>query len=236
MKHLRNWENNTWLSSKRYINRFSKFLTINFEINKKSKILDIGCGRANIISNLNKKYKFIKKPIGIDIFKNTELKKNIIFQKINGISFLRKSKDKFDLIIIKQTIHFFNSKQLYILLNLAKKSLSNDGKILIFLLDSKNSEIPVFRKMEKKLENSFKRDNKIIKKIKSNFKKYSLIKFAFNVHISRKQYIKMIKQKYISCLMKLSKKDIDQGVAEINVKYRKDLRFKDILNCFVYKA
>ena len=46
----------------------------------------------------------------------------------------------------------------------------------------------------------------------------------------------MIKQKYISCLMKLSKKDIDQGVAEINVKYRKDLRFKDILNCFVYKA
>ena len=86
------------------------------------------------------------------------------------------------------------------------------------------------------MKNSFKRDNKIIKKIKSNFRKYSLIKFVFNVHISRKQYIKMIKQKYISCLMKLSKKDIDQGVAEINVKYRKDLRFKDILNCFVYKA
>ena len=57
MKHLRNWENNTWLSSKKYIYKFSKFLTLNFNINKKSKILDIGCGRANItvisIKNIN---------------------------------------------------------------------------------------------------------------------------------------------------------------------------------------
>ena len=30
MKHLRNWENNTWLSSKKYIYKFSKFLTLNF--------------------------------------------------------------------------------------------------------------------------------------------------------------------------------------------------------------
>ena len=46
----------------------------------------------------------------------------------------------------------------------------------------------------------------------------------------------MIKKKYISCLMKLSKNDIDQGVAEIKIKYQKDLKFKDILNCFVYKS
>ncbi len=236
MKYLRNWENNTWLSSKKYINKFSKFLTLNFEINENSKILDIGCGKANIISNLSKKYRFIKKPVGIDIYKNTKLKRNIVFRKINGISFLKKTKDKFDLIIIKQTIHFFKSRQLYILLNLAKRSLSKGGKILIFLLDNNNSEIPTFRKMKKNLENSFKKDNRIIKKIKSNFKKYSLIKFTFNVHISRKQYIKMIKQKYISCLMRLSKKDIDQGVAEIKIKYRKDIKFKDILNCFIYKA
>tara|TARA_Y100000992_G_scaffold288359_1_gene241993 strand:+ start:150 stop:860 length:711 start_codon:yes stop_codon:yes gene_type:complete len=236
MKHLRNWENNTWLSSKKYIYKFSKFLSLNFNIDKKSKILDIGCGRANIISHLNKKYKFIKKPIGVDIYKNNKLKKNIIFRKMNGITFLKKSKSKFDFIIIKQTIHFFKSKHLYILLNLAKRSLSKEGKILIFLLENKNSEIPVFNKMRKKLEHSFKIDNKIIKKIKSNFKKYHLIKFTFNVHISRNQYIKMIKKKYISCLMKLSKNDIDQGVAEIKIKYQKDLKFKDILNCFVYKS
>ena len=34
------------------------------------QILDIGCGRANIISALQKKYNFNKKPIGIDVVKN----------------------------------------------------------------------------------------------------------------------------------------------------------------------
>ena len=45
--------------------------------NKNSKILDIGCGRANIISALQKKYKFRNKPIGIDVVANKDVKKSI---------------------------------------------------------------------------------------------------------------------------------------------------------------
>ena len=41
---------------------------------KKLKILDIGCGRANIISSLQRKYKFLNRPIGIDILKNKHIK------------------------------------------------------------------------------------------------------------------------------------------------------------------
>ena len=58
MKKLRNWDNKTWLSSKSYISQFNKFLKTKINFNKNSKILDIGCGRANIISALQKKYKF----------------------------------------------------------------------------------------------------------------------------------------------------------------------------------
>ena len=54
MKTLKNWDNNTWLSSAKYISSFKKFLNSKIRINKNSKILDIGCGRANIISNLHK--------------------------------------------------------------------------------------------------------------------------------------------------------------------------------------
>ena len=50
MKKLKNWDNKTWLSSKSYISQFNKFLKIKSNLNKNSKILDIGCGRANIIS------------------------------------------------------------------------------------------------------------------------------------------------------------------------------------------
>ena len=61
MKKLKNWDNKTWLSSKSYISQFNRFLKKKINLNKNSKILDIGCGRANIISALQKKYKFRKK-------------------------------------------------------------------------------------------------------------------------------------------------------------------------------
>ena len=81
MKKLKNWDNKTWLSSKSYISQFNKFLKTKINFNKNSKILDIGCGRANIISSLHKKYKFKNKPVGIDIVRNKDIKKNIIFRK-----------------------------------------------------------------------------------------------------------------------------------------------------------
>ena len=75
------------------------------------KILDIGCGRANIISALNNKYKFNIKPIGLDIVKNKGVKTNIIFKKTDAHNFLKRDKRKFDLILFKQTIHFFHPQK-----------------------------------------------------------------------------------------------------------------------------
>jgi ubiquinone/menaquinone biosynthesis C-methylase UbiE len=50
MKPLKNWDNRTWLSSKRYISQFHKFIKRKTKFNKNTRVLDIGCGRANIIS------------------------------------------------------------------------------------------------------------------------------------------------------------------------------------------
>jgi len=155
MKKLKNWDNKTWLSSKSYISQFNKLLRTKINFNKNSKILDIGCGRANIISALQKKYKFKNKPIGIDVVANKDVKKNIIFNKIDALKYLQK-KEKYDLILIKQTIHFFTKTKLNYLLNLSKKSLNPKGKILIFSLKTKNNKIPCFKKMKKNLEKSLK--------------------------------------------------------------------------------
>ena len=122
MKKLKNWDNKTWLSSKSYISQFNKFLKTKINLNKNSKILDIGCGRANIISALQKEHKFRNKPIGIDVVASKDVKKNIIFKKVDAIKYLKK-KDKYDLILMKQTIHFFSSSKLKVLINIAKKRL-----------------------------------------------------------------------------------------------------------------
>ena len=234
MKKLKNWENKTWLSSTKYIQSFCKFLKSKNKINKSTRILDIGCGRANVISYLNKKYKFFNKPIGIDIFKSKFIKKNIIFKKSDAIYFLKGSNEEFDLILIKQTIHFFRKKDVKTLLNLAKKHLSKKGKIFILSLKN-NSKIPVFKKMKVELNKSLKLDKQLIKIIKRNLSQYEEANFKFKVIISKKNYLKMLKNKYISCLLNLTKKDIKDGQKEIKSKYKTNIQFYDILDCIIYK-
>ena len=234
MKKLKNWDNRTWLSSKSYISQFNRFLKKKINLNKNSKILDIGCGRANIISALQKKYKFRNKPIGIDIVANKDVKKNIVFKKIGALKYLKKQ-EKYDLILIKQTIHFFSKTNLNRLLNLAKKRLNTRGKILIFSLKTKNNKIPCFKKMRKNLEKSLKRDEVLFKIIKKNLKKISYTYFNFKVNISKQKYIRMIRKKYISCLLNMSSKEINQGISEIRLKYKNQIKFTDTLKCISYR-
>ena len=234
MKKLKNWDNRTWLSSKSYISQFNRFLKKKINLNKNSKILDIGCGRANIISALQKKYKFRNKPIGIDIVVNKDVKKNIVFKNIGALKYLKKQ-EKYDLILIKQTIHFFSKSNLNLLLNLAKKSLNNKGKILIFSLKTNDNKIPCFKKMRKNLEKSLKRDEVLFKIIKKNLKKVSYTNFNFKVNISKQKYVRMIRERYISCLLNMSSKEINLGISEIKLKYKNQIKFTDTLKCISYR-
>jgi len=234
MKKLKNWDNKTWLSSRSYISQFNKFLKTKTNFNKNSKILDIGCGRANFISALQRKYKFKDQPIGIDIVASKDVKKNISFKRIDALKYLKKQK-KYDLILIKQTVHFFSKTNLINLLNLAKKSLNPKGKILIFSLKTKNNRIPCFKKMEKNLEESLKRDEKLFKLIKKNLKEISYTNFNFKVNISKQKYVRMIRERYISCLLNMSNKDIKLGISEIKLKYKNQIKFTDTLKCISYR-
>ena len=234
MKKLKNWDNKTWLSSKSYISQFNEFLKTNVYINKNSKILDIGCGRANIISALQKKYRFRNKPIGIDVIVSKDVKKNIIFKKVDALKYLKKH-EKYDLILIKQTIHFFSKTNLNRLLNLAKNRLNPKGKLLIFSLKTKNNKIPCFKKMRKNLEKSLKRDEILLKIIKKNLKKISFTNFNFKVHISKQKYVKMIRKRYISCLLNMNNKEINLGISEIKSNYKNQIKFTDTLKCISYR-
>jgi ubiquinone/menaquinone biosynthesis C-methylase UbiE len=162
MRQLKNWDNKTWLSSSKYILSFANFLKKKNRINKNSKILDLGCGRAFIISHLHKKIKFDIKPIGIDVVKNKNIKKNVTFLKLNAIKYLKNTNQLFDLILIKQTIHFFSKKQIKELLNLAKRKLNTKGQILIFSLKLNNNQIPCFKKMKFELLKSKKKEEEIM--------------------------------------------------------------------------
>ena len=235
MLSIKNWDNKTWISSNKYIKSFINFLLKQKKLNINSKILDIGCGRGKIIGSLSTKLNFKNKPIGLDIENHKDKDKRIIFKKICAVKYLEKNKTKFDLILIKQTIHFFNLKDIKRILSYSYSNLEIGGVILILTLDTKNNEIPTFTLMKEKLNKSFKKDIIIWKNIlKLNIKK-DISKFNFKVNIKKSIYLKMIKQRYISTLLNFSLVQILNGINEIKLKYKKNIIFKDKLNCIILK-
>ena len=230
---LKNWDNKTWLSSTSYIRSFNIFLLKQIKLNKNSQILDIGCGRGKILGSLSSKLSLKRKPIGIDIVKHKDRDKRIIFKKIDALRFLKKNKKKFDLILLKQTIHLFKIKDIKNILKLSKKMLNINGKIIIFTLDPLNNEIPTFSIMKKKLKKALTRDKKIIQSISYLFNGKLIRGFSYKVKISRKKYMEMINSKYISVLLGMSQKTIFSGLNQIKRKYKKQISFEDKLICLV---
>ena len=235
MRSLKNWDNKTWLSSKSYIQLFNKFITKQHKLNRYSRILDIGCGRGKITGNLATKFKLINKPIGLDVENNKDKSKKVIFKKIDAITYLSKTKITFDLILIKQTIHLLKKNQILRLLSFCKNKLNSNGKIIILSLDPSKNEIPTFSLMKKKLEESLKRDKKIFELITKTYPKIIIKNFIFKVGITKNEYLKMIKKRYISTLLSFSDKQIKVGLNEINLKYKNELNFKDRLICLILK-
>ena len=230
---LKNWDNKTWLSSTSYIRSFNNFILKQIKLNKNSQILDIGCGRGKILGSLSSKLSLKRKPIGIDIVKHKDRDKRIIFKKIDALKFLKKNKKKFDLILLKQTIHLFKIKDIKNILKLSKKMLNINGKIIIFTLDPLNNEIPTFSIMKKKLKKALIRDKKIIRSISYLFNGKLIRGFSYKVKISRKKYMEMINSKYISVLLGMSQKTIFSGLNQIKRKYKKQISFEDKLICLV---
>ena len=234
MLRIKNWDNKTWISSTKYIQSFINFLLKQKKLTKHSKILDIGCGRGKITGSLSSKLKLINKPIGLDIENHKDFDKRITFKKTNAIKYLKNNKKKFDLILIKQTIHFFNLKDIKKVLTYSYSSLKVGGIILILTLNTKNNEIPTFFLMKQKLKQSFKKDNLIWKKLLQLDIKKKLTKFNFKVNIKKSIYLKMIKQRYISTLLKFSSFQISNGIKEVDLKYKKNISFNDKLKCIIF--
>ena len=230
---IKNWDNKTWLSSENYINSFNNFLIKNIRINSSFRILDIGCGRGKILGSLSSKLKLKEKPLGIDIVNHKDKDKRINFKRANVSKLSLRKDEKFDLILIKQTIHLIKFDEIKKLLKLLRKNLNSNGRIFIFTLDTEKNEIPTFKLMRQKLNKSLQRDKKILKIIKNLYPHFIKKSFSFNVKITKKKYLHMIQNRYISTLIPLSKKQIDQGTREIEQRYKSVLRFKDKLICII---
>jgi len=234
MNELKNWDNKTWLSSSTYINSFNTFLLKKKKLNKKSKILDIGCGRGKIFGVLSRKLKLTNKPIGIDPVIHKDVDKSIDFRSEDIFKFFKSNQKKFDLIMIKQTLHFFNNNKRTKLIKICKNNLKKNGALIIFSLITENNEIPCFKLMKQKLNRGLERDSRMLSTTSKLLIDYQVDIFKFKVSMTKVKYIKMLKQKYISCLVNLNKDQISTGINEIKKLFNKKINFIDKLISIKY--
>ena len=89
--------------------------------------------------------------------------------------------------------------------------------------------------MKQKLNNSLKRDEKLFKMIKKKLKRTNESYFNFKVNISKQKYFKMVRSRYISCLLDLKSNEISKGISELKSKYKYQIKFTDTLKCISYR-
>ena len=89
--------------------------------------------------------------------------------------------------------------------------------------------------MRKNLEKSLKRDEVLFDIVKKNLKEISCTNFNFKVDLSKHKYVRMIRKRYISCLLNMNNKEIKFGISEIKSKYKNQIKFTDTLKCISYR-
>ena len=88
--------------------------------------------------------------------------------------------------------------------------------------------------MKQKLNRGLGKDTEMLVATCRLLKNYKLDQFKFEVSLTKKKYIQMLKQKYISCLVSLNPNQINKGIKEINISFKKRIIFKDTLESIQY--
>lgn len=229
-----NWDRSSWLSSKEYFAKLSNQLIKSLDLHEEIKILDVGCGRGYLLRSLANKANLINIPFGVEPVKHEgpiphHIK--IINSSIN--SFLDNNNIKFDVVILKQVLHLLNQNEREYFYYKVKKHLNDNAKI-VFIHMNDQTEIPQFPIMKNRLKKSLNSHQYLLDELIKNFKLLKIDNFNYDVNISSKEYLEMIRNKYISVILDLNEEEIEKGIEFIKKHYPNQLSFKDTLTIQVF--
>ena len=229
-----NWDRSSWLSSKEYFAKLSNQLIKSLDLHEEIKILDVGCGRGYLLRSLANKANLINIPFGVEPVKHEgpiphHIK--IINSSIN--SFLDNNNIKFDVVILKQVLHLLNQNEREYFYYKVKKHLYDNAKI-VFIHMNDQTEIPQFPIMKNRLKKSLNSHQYLLDELIKNFKLLKIDNFNYDVNISSKEYLEMIRNRYISVILDLNEEEIEKGIEFIKKHYPNQLSFKDTLTIQVF--
>ena len=229
-----NWDRSSWLSSKEYFEELSSQLIEFLDITEEKKILDVGCGRGHLLENLALNANLTNQPVGVEPVKHEDFvpqNVKIFHSSIN--SFLNENNSQFDLVILKQVLHLLTLDERKKFYHDIKNHINEDANI-VFIHMNDQTEIPLFPLMENKLQQSLKSHKLLFEELNLNFNLLKIFNFNYHVKISLEEYLEMISNRYMTILLDLSKKEIDEGIDFIKKNYPNRLVFQDTLTIKVF--
>ena len=224
-----NWDKSSWLSSEDYFSSLINQILSHINIDEKDQVLDIGCGRGHLLKKLKQKVNFRSKPIGVDsVNHQKEFKQDLIFINDSILNYLKNSDLNFDIIFIKQMLHLLSPDERGALYDQLKNRLSYNGTLIILYMSKENS-LPTFPLMRTYLQQSLLIHDSIEDEIHQYFNHQKIKKFTYSVSIDKQEYLQMIKNKFMTVLLKMNSNQIEEGIRFIDENYENTIKFNDEL-------
>lgn len=221
-------------------NNFAKFISKNFEINRVSTIIDIGCGTGNETINL---FRFFKcKVIGIEpaseMIRIGQERTSNIDWILGSAENIPKENSSVDIITSFFSIHHFDSIDLSF--QEFKRVLKPNGKIFIFSISHSQMKSSLEYKFFPDLLNAdiarVPSISILKEKLSLNNFETSKIETEYETRNIDKKYLEMVKNQYRSGLRLLNQEQLRNGIELIENSIFNNENLIDNIKCTVLIA